>query len=333
MQKLILTRIASLAGVMLVLSLAVFFIQRLIPADPVRALVGRTASPEVVAAARVQLGLDDPFFVQYARFLGNLVLHGDLGNSLRTRNPVATDIGAFLPATLELVLVATVLALVGGLVLGILSSRSGWLSSVIRFVTVAGSSSATFLVGILAILVLYRNLGWFPAGGRSETVLAPGPTGFLLVDTLLAGNPAGWLDALRHLLLPAAVLALGPTVAIGRTLRGSLRTVMQADFIRSAHAKGFTWSAVTARHALRNSVNPALSMAGLQIGLLFSGSVIVETIFSWPGVGGYMSKAIGASDFPAIVGVVLVLGGAYVLINFVVDMLQLVIDPRLRSTS
>lgn len=329
MLRLVLTRIASLVGVLLVLTLAVFFIQRTLPSDPVRLLVGRNATPEVIAETRARLGLDDPFALQYLHFLGRL-LHGDAGTSLRTRNPVSADVLRYLPATLELVLVATVIAVLGGLLLGVLSSRGGWLSGLVRLLTIAGSSSATFLVAILAILVLYRNLGWFPAGGRSGEFSSSKPTGFLLVDTLLGGDLPGWLDALHHIVLPATVLAVGSTVAIGRTLRGSLRRVLGSEFIRSANAKGFTWSQVNRRHALRNAANPALSMAGLQVGALFSGSIVVELVFSWPGVGGYLASSIGAADFPAITGVVLVLGVAYVLINFVVDMLQLAVDPRLR---
>ncbi len=331
MARLVLTRFASLVGVLLVLTLAVFFVQRTLPSDPVRLLVGRNATPEVIAAARARLGLDEPFVVQYVSFLGRL-LHGDAGTSVRTRNPVAADVSHYLPATLELVLVAAVMAVVGGLVLGIISSRGGWLSTVVRLLTVAGSSSATFLVAIVAVLVLYRNLGWFPAGGRSARFSSSKPTGFLLLDTLLGGDLPGWLDAAHHILLPAAVLAVGSTVAIGRTLRGSLRAVLSSEFIRSANAKGFTWWQVDRRHGLRNAANPALSMAGLQVGLLFSGSIVVELVFSWPGVGGYLASSIGSADFPAITGVVLVLGVAYVGINFVVDLLQLLVDPRLRRT-
>ena len=329
MLRLVLVRVASLVGVLLVLTLAVFVIQRTLPSDPVRLLVGRNATPEVVAATRARLRLDDPLALQYVHFLGRL-LHGDAGTSLRTRNPVSADVLRYLPATLELVLVATVIAVLGGLVLGVLSSRGGWVSGLVRLVTIAGSSSATFLVAIVAILVLYRNLGWFPAGGRSGEFASSKPTGFLLVDTLLGGDVHGWLDALHHIVLPATVLAVGSTVAIGRTLRGSLRRVLGSEFIRSANAKGFTWGQVNRRHALRNSANPALSMAGLQVGALFSGSIVVELIFSWPGVGGYLASSIGAADFPAITGVVLVLRVAYVVINFVVDLLQLAVDPRLR---
>ncbi|MFD1713918.1 ABC transporter permease [Amnibacterium flavum] len=331
MVRAVAVRLASLVGVLLLLAIAVFLIQRLLPADPVRAVLGRNASPDEIAARRSELGFDDPLPVQLVRFLGDL-LSGDLGTSLRTRSPVSADIAAYLPATLELVFVATVIALLGGLIVGVLSARGGWLSGVIRVVTAAGASAPSFLLAILGILLLYRQLGLFPAGGRSSDLLATStPTGFLLVDRLLAGDPAGWLDALHHVLLPAFVLAVGSTVAIARVLRGSLRSVDSLDFVRSARAKGFTALQVTTRHTLRNSLNPALSMTGLQVGMLLSGAVVVETVFSWPGIGAYLSASIGFSDLPAIVGVVLVLGVAYVVINFVVDMLQLVVDPRLRS--
>ncbi|GAB2464756.1 peptide/nickel transport system permease protein [Conyzicola lurida] len=332
MVKAIATRIGSTAAVLLVLSLAVFFIQRTLPADPVRALVGRTASPEVIAAARERLGLDQPVIVQYFQFLGGL-LRGDAGTSLRTRNPVLDDIAAYLPATLELVVVAITIALVAGFVLGVVSSRGGWLSTGVTAVSVAGSSAATFLVAILAVLVFYRNLGWFPAGGQSSSGAAVGPTGFVLVDTLLSGDLGAWFDAWHHVLLPAAVLAVGPAVAIGRTFRGSLRSTLQSEFIRSAYAKGFGWHTVVLRHATRNALGPAVSMAGLQLGMLFAGSIVVEKVFSWPGVGGYLFNSIGVSDFPAIVGVVLVMGLIYVVVNFAVDMIQLAVDPRQRKVA
>lgn len=328
----ILVRVASLAGVLLILTLAVFFIQRQLPSDPARVLAGRTASPEALAAAREQLGLDQPFLTEYLDFLGRL-LHGDLGMSIHTRNPVRSDIGTFLPATVELVLVASVMAIVGGLALGVLAARGGWIAAVVRVVTVAGASAATFLVGVLLLLVFYRNLGWLPAGGRTSGTTADGPTQLVLVDTLLHGDPGGWVDGLKHLLLPASVLAFAPAVAIGRVLRGALRTTMKADFMRSASAKGGTWLSVVRRHGMRNSLGPVLSMTGLQIGMMLGSSVIVELIFSWPGVGNYLAQSIKSSDFAAITGVVLVLGVAYVFINFVVDTLQVIVDPRQRSSS
>lgn len=333
MVRAIVTRLASLIGVLLLLLVAVFLIQRVLPADPVRALLGRTATAAQVAAERTALGFDAPLYVQLVRFLGD-VATGNLGMSLRTRTPVAEDIATYLPATLELVFVATLIALVIGSLLGVLGSRNGGVSAVVRVVTGIGASAPSFLLAILAILVLYRDTGWFPAGGRSDDLSASStPTGFLLVDSLLAGNPGLFGDAVYHLVLPATVLALAPAVAIGRVFRGSLRSMDQLDFIRSARAKGFGEGGVILRHGVRNSLNPTLSMTGLQVGMLLSGAVVVESVFSWPGIGSYLSASIGFSDLPAIVGVVLVLGVAYVLINFVVDLIQLVVDPRLKRTA
>ncbi|MBT0768047.1 ABC transporter permease [Kineosporia sp. J2-2] len=312
-------RLAAMAGVLLVLTFVVDLIQRQLPSDPARVLAGRTASPQALAAARERLGLDEPLIPHYLGYLGRL-LGGDLGTSVSTRRPVADDIATYLPATLELVLVAAVMALAGGLLLGVFGARDGIAAGTVRVVTVAGASAASFLVAIVLLLVFYRDLHWFPAGGRGAALLAP-------------GGVTGFLDALWHLVLPAVVLSLSPAVAIGRVLRASLREAMAADYVRSARAKGAGWWATVWRHGLRNAAGPALSMAGLQVSIMFSGSVVVEGLFSWPGLGRYLSGAIAASDLAAITGVVLVLGVAYVLLNFVVDMLQLLIDPRLRETS
>jgi len=332
MLRAVLVRVLSFAGVLLFLTLVVFFVQRSLPSDPARALAGRTATPEALAAARDRLGLDRPFPVEYVHYLGRLA-RGDLGESVATRRPVAHDIGTYLPATAELVLVASVLAVLGGLVIGIVAARTGAVAGGVRAATIAAASTATFLLGVLALLVFYRDLGWLPGGGRSDDGARSSPTGFLLVDDLLHGDLAGWLGAWEHLVLPASVLALAPAASIGRVLRGSLRTVLRADHVRSATAKGGTWWSVVRRHGLRNAAGPALSVAGLQIGLMLSGSVVVELIFSWPGVGGYLASAIRSSDFAAVSGVVLVLGVAYLVINLVVDVLQLLLDPRQRSGS
>lgn len=325
-------RLLSLVGVLLLLSLAVFLVQRLLPGDPVRAFVGRTATAAQVAAARTALGYDDPLWLQYLGYLGRL-LHGDLGSSLRTRDPVARDIGAYLPGTLELVTAAVLITVVLGVAIGLIGSRSGALAGVVRVVSIAAGSAAAFLVAILVLIVFYQTLGWFPPGGRSTDLTSSGPTGLLLVDTLLAGNTIGFGDALWHLVLPASVLSLASLLAVARTLQGSLRSTLRADFVRSAEAKGQGPWTVRLRHGLRNAAGPALSMLGLQVGVMLAGSVVIELIFSWPGLGGYLGAAIQGADLPAIAGVVLVFGVAYVVINFVVDLLQLLVDPRQRSAA
>ncbi|GAA2514700.1 ABC transporter permease [Winogradskya humida] len=328
--KQIASRVASMLGVLVVLTFAVYFIQRQLPSDPARVLAGRTASPEALAAAREQLGLDKPFLLEYFHYLGRL-LHGDLGISVTSRNEVSSDIGTYLPATLELVVVAGVLALIGGLILGVIGARDGWLAGAVRFVSVAGASAPTFLVAILLLLVFYRDLGWLPAGGRGDALAASEPTGLRLIDNLVHLDGAALADTVNHLVLPALVLALSPAMAIGRVLRSSLRATMATDFVRSASAKGGSWPAVVWRHGLRNALGPALSIAGVQVSVMLGGSVIIEMLFSWPGLGNYLSDAIANSDLSAIAGVVIVLGFAYVLITFVVDTLQILIDPRLRE--
>jgi peptide/nickel transport system permease protein len=291
MARFALTRLASLVGILLGLSVVVFLLQAVVPADPVRAMVGASATRETVEAKRHELGLDRPLPAQYAQFL-NRAVRGDLSMSLHTRRPVRTDIAAFLPATVELAAAALALALVLGGALGLLTARGGGAS--LRVGLVAGASVPAFLLALLLLIVFYANLRWFPGSGRVSAELdAPtGPTGLLTVDGLLAGRLDVVRDALAHLALPALCLALGPAVALGRTLRSSLQTVL---------------------------------------GMLLAGVVVVESVFAWPGLGLYTARAITNVDFPAIVGVTLVMGAAYVVINALVDVAQVAADPRLRA--
>lgn len=327
--RLVLGRLVSTVGVLLLLSFIVYGIQRVLPTDPARALAGRTASPAQLAAAKAQLGLNDSFLHGYFRYIGQLA-GGNLGISLSTRDAVGSDLRTYVPATLELVVVATLVALVLGLLLGTVGARDGRLGSTVRFLLVAAGSAPSFLVGIILLIFFYRDLGWLPGGGQSA-IAHTHPTGLVLTDGILEFDPSAIRDGIEHILMPAIVLGLGPATAIGRVLRGSLREVMDADYVQSSLAKGATWRAAVRKHGLRNSLSAALSVAGLQLGVMLGGSAVVELIFSWPGIGNYLTQAIGASDLPAITGVVLVLGLAYVVINFIIDMLQLVIDPRLRD--
>jgi peptide/nickel transport system permease protein len=330
MTRMILVRIGSLVVVLLVLTLAVFVIQAVLPADPVRAAVGGEAPDSVVKAKRHQLGYDQPLPTQYVRFLGRVV-RGDFGESLRTRRPVLDDISHFAPATIELAASSAFLAGVLGVMLGLWSAHGGRGSNTARVVMLALASAPTFFMGILMLLLFYRQFGVLPASGRLGSNYADaGPTGFLLVDSILHGNPGLWWDAIRHLAIPAVCLALGPAVAIGRVLRNSLLEIMRHDHVRTARAKGLSERMVVIRHALRNASGPALSMAGLQVGLLLAGVVVVELVFAWPGLGLYTQQSIQNADFPAVIGITMVLGIAYVVINALVDILQLVADPRLR---
>jgi peptide/nickel transport system permease protein len=330
MGRFALTRLVSLVGILLGLSVVVFLLQAVVPADPVRAMVGASATPEIVEAKRHELGLDQPLPAQYTRFLRRAV-RGDLQMSLHTRRPVRTDIGAFLPATVELAATALALAVVLGGALGLLTARGGGTS--LRVALVANASVPAFLLALLLLIVFYARLGWFPGSGRiSPELAAPtGPTGLLIIDGLLAGRVDVVRDALAHLVLPALCLALGPAVALGRTLRSSLQTVLVSDHIRTARAKALTERGVLLRHGVRPALNAPLTLAGLQVGMLLAGVVVVEAIFAWPGLGLYTARAITTVDFPAIAGVTLVMGAIYVIVNALVDLAQVAADPRLRA--
>lgn len=329
--RLLTKRVAAAAVIVVALATAVFVLQQLSPLDPAKAMLGPGASAQAVAQQRVKLGLDDPMPARLGRYLAGLPT-GDLGTSYRTRRPVLTDLGAFVPATAELALTAIGLALLLGIFFAVSTSLRWPGAAVLRGLLMAGASAPAFLLGIAAILVFYQQLGWLPASGRSSLPDVPsGPTGMLVADGLLAGRLDVVSDAVKHLVLPAFAVAFGPSVAIGRVLRTSLSAEERSDYARTARAKGLTDAAVLRRHVLRNAIGPALSMTGLQVGLMFAGVLVVEQIFAWPGIGQYTAQSIPVADFPAIAGVTLLLGVGYVVINTVVDLLQGFADPRIAA--
>lgn len=331
MLVLILRRLVALIVIVLALTAVLFLLQHAAGGDPVKASLGPGASPELVAQTRAKLGLDDPLTTQYFRYVGHL-LQGDLGVSYRTRRPVSTDLAAYLPATLELTFFALVLALVLAVIFAVATTLRWPGAGVFRLVLLIGASAPGFLLAIGGIIVFYKQAGLLPATGRTDITDAPtGPTGFLTVDAVLALRPDVLLDALRHLVLPGLAIAIGPAVSIGRVLRSSLVTTRDTDYVRTARAKGLREGTVLRRHVLRNAIGPALSMTGLQLGLMFAGVLVVELIFAWPGLGQYTAQSIPVDDFPAIAGVALLLGVAYVVINTVVDLLQATADPRIEA--
>jgi peptide/nickel transport system permease protein len=332
MGSLLARRGLALIAVLFGLAVIVFLLQAVIPADPVRAMVGASAPPEVVAAKRHELGYDRPLPVRFTDFMGRLA-SGDLQTSLRTRNPVLTDLGTFAPATLELAFAAMALAALLGVGLGLLLVAGGRAARVMRIALIGGASVPTFLLALLAILLFYSTLHLLPASGRVDDTLAipGGPTNLLLIDSILHGDPTLFWSALTHILMPAFTLALLPALAIARTLATSCEQVMREDYVRTARAKGLRERTVLLRHALRNASGPALTMSGLQFGLLLGGIVVVEQIFAWPGLGRYIDQSIAYSDFPAITGTTLLLGAAYVIVNFLVDLAQSWADPRIRT--
>jgi peptide/nickel transport system permease protein len=324
-------RTAAMVVILIALAAVIFYLQKISPLDPVHAQLGGQASAGAVADRRHQLGLDKPVTAQFWQYLTNLV-HGDLGTSFRTRRPVMTDLRAFLPATLELALSGLVMALVLALILAFGTTLKWRGSGIFRGVLLVGASTPTFLLGIAGILIFYQKLGWLPANGRSGISDAPtGPTGLLTVDGLFQGRLDVTIDAIRHLILPSLAIALGPAVSIGRVLRSSLVADQHSDYARTARAKGLGEFRLLRQHVLRNAVGAALSMTGLQVGLMFAGVLVVEQVFGWPGIGQYVAQSIPVADFPAIAGVTLMLGVAYIVINTVVDVLQAAADPRIKT--
>ncbi|RFA06728.1 ABC transporter permease [Subtercola boreus] len=328
MTRFVVRRLASAVVLLLVLTAIIFLLQAVSPGDPVKAFLGNNASPAAVAAERQALGLNDPLPVQYLQFLTNL-LHGDLGMSFRSHRSVTSDLAAFLPATIELVTVSFVFALILGTIFAVSGALRWRGSAFYRGPLLVLATAPPFLLALGGIVIFYAQLSWLPASGQGADTT--GPTGFLLIDSIVTGDPGTWGVAWQHLILPGVVLAIAPAIAIGRILRSSLESTLQADFVRTAESKGLKGHVVIARHVIRNSIGPALSMAGLQLGFMFAGVVVVEQIFSWPGIGNYLANSIPVSDFPAIAGVTLVLGTIYIIVNAIVDVLQTLADPRLSA--
>jgi peptide/nickel transport system permease protein len=331
MIRLIVKRLAAAVVIVLALTAGMFILQKVSPVDPVHAMLGAQASAGQVVAEQHRLGLDRPLVDQYLSYLAGLP-RGDLGMSYRTRRPVSTDLRSFVPATAELAAYALLFALILAALLAIGSTLRWPGAGLLRLTLIAGASVPAFLLAIAGILIFYQHLGWLPATGRTSYASAPaGPTGFLTIDGMIAGRPAVTLDALRYLLMPALAVAAVPAVSIGRVLRSSLISGMSSDYVRTARAKGLSERRIVVGHVLRNCLGATLSMTGLQVGLMFSGVLVVEQVFAWPGIGQYMAQSIPAADFPAIAGVTLLLGVVYVAVNAIVDILQAVADPRISA--
>lgn len=332
MKTFIASRLGAMVAILVALTAVLFVLQNISPLDPVKAQLGAQASAQAVAARREALGLNDPVLVQFWHYLTGAVT-GDLGTSYRTRHAVLSDLSSFFPATLELALCGLLIAIMLAVLLAFSTTLNWRGAGLLRAVLFTGSSAPMFLLGIVGLIVFYQTLGWVPANGRLAVANPPdGPTGLLTVDGLLHARFDVVADAVHHLILPALVIAIGPAVAIGRVLRSSLLADIDSDYARTARAKGLSETRIMARHVLRNSVGAALSMTGLQVGLMFSGVLVVEQVFGWPGIGQYIAQSIPVADFPAIAGVTLMLGALYVVINTAVDLLQAAADPRIAVT-
>ncbi len=307
----------------------------LLPGDPAAALLtmqGVTPDQKTIAEFRKQWGLDRPIYEQYFTYLGN-VARGDMGKSMVTKRPIADSLLDFFPATLELSLAAMMVAILIGIPAGIASAvkRNGWVDQVVRVVSLFGVSMPIFWLAILTLIVFYLNLGWVPSSQRISVAQAipPSVTRLYLVDYLLAGNVAGFLDALHHLLLPALLLGYSIVGLVARITRANMLDVLSQDYIRCARAKGLMERAVLYRHALRNALIPTVTALGLSFSALLSGAVLTETIFAWPGLGRFAVQSIFFLDRVAVMGVTLLVGVIVSIVNLAVDVLVAFLDPRL----
>jgi peptide/nickel transport system permease protein len=335
MARLIARRLMFMVFVLWGVTLITFFLSRVAPGDPARLIAGPRANAAALANIREIYGLDRPLPVQYVRYMGDL-LHGDLGTSFVTRRAVVSDLAAFFPATLELAFFALLVGSLAGLVIGVVAAmhRGSALDVFGRFFAIGGLSMPAFWLAMLFQLVFFSRLGWLPFGGRLDTGLARPPqvTGLFTVDSLLSGELSTFLNAAQHLILPVLTLALAEIGLMARIVRTSMLEVLGEDYLRTARAKGLSGMRILFRHALRNALLPAVTVLGLEFGLLAGGVFLVETIFAWPGLGRYAYDAIRASDYNAIMGVTLLIALMYVVINLVVDVVYLVLDPRIRYT-
>jgi dipeptide transport system permease protein len=330
----LLKRLALLLPTFIGITLAAFFLIRLVPGDPIEVMVGeRKLDAEAHARLVTQLGLDQPLLVQYGRYLKQTV-SGDLGMSIVSREPVSREFAALFPATIELALAALVLALVVGVTLGALAAlnRGKLLDQGVMGLATLGYSMPIFWWGLVLIMVFSVDLGWTPVSGRIAIEYdIEARTGFMLIDSWWSGEAGAFTSALRHLLLPALVLGTVPMAVIARMTRSSLLEVLREDFMRSARARGLSPLRVVVVHGLRNALIPVLTVVGLQTGALLGGAVLTETIFSWPGIGKWLIDSIGRRDYPVVQAGILISALTFIAANLIVDLLYGVADPRIRD--
>lgn len=325
-------RLLQLIPVLLGMTFIVFMIIRAIPGNPAQIILGQQATKEAVEALTIKLGLDNPWYIQYFKYLGGL-FKGDLGESMRTRTPVADELWPYLAATFELALFAIIIAVVIGINAGIISAwfQNSWFDYTAMILALVGVSMPIFWLGLMGQWAFALELGWLPTTGR-EQVRDPvnAITNLYVLDTIIQGRFDQLGQVLRHLVLPGLALATIPMAIIARMTRSSMLEVMRSDYVRTARAKGQKMFWVVYKHALKNAIIPVLTIIGLQMGMLLGGAILTESIFAWPGIGRYIYEAIGARDYPVIQSGILVVAFIFVMINLLVDLLYGLIDPRIK---
>lgn len=327
-----LRRLLMVIPVLIGMTIVVFSIIRLIPGNPAQAILGQRATKEAVAELTQKLGLDQPWYIQYLDYVKRL-LTGDLGESLRTSAPISKEIWPYLAATLELSIIAILIAVFIGVNAGIISAwyQNSWFDYIAMVIALIGISMPIFWLGLMEQWAFSIKLDWLPTTGR-ENVRNPveAITNLYLVDTLIQGRTDQFVDVAKHLVLPGIALATIPMAIIARMTRSSMLEVMRSDYIRTARAKGVKMFWVVYKHSLKNAIIPVLTVIGLQTGLLLGGAILTETIFGWPGIGRYIYDAISYRDYPVIQSGILVAATFFVFINLIVDLLYAFIDPRIK---
>ena len=303
MLKFTMKRLVYLVLVLVGVSFLVFLLLYMTPGDPVRMMLGESATPEAQAELRLELGLDDPFLVQYGRYIKNIVVHQDLGTSYSTRRPVLDEIMTVFPNTVKLATAAIIIAVILGTFLGIVSAvrQNSLLDNAVMVLALIGTSAPIFWIGILMIILFSVNLGWLP------------PSGF---------------GSFKQLIMPALALGMQSTAVVARMTRSSMLEVIRQDFVKTARAKGQKESVVIMKHVFRNALIPVITVVGLQFGTLLGGAMLTEVVFSIPGVGCLMIEAIKQRDFPIVQGSVLFVAACFSLVNLAVDLLYAVVDPK-----
>lgn len=321
--------VITLFGVLVI----TFTLSHVIPADPIAAITGGQAPPEVIERIRERMGYNDPLHIQFFRYIRR-IFDGDLGRSIATRHLVTQDLKDKFPATIELATTAMLISICIGIPLGMISAikRDKLPDHGARIFSLVGNSMPAFWLGLILLLIFYYYLDLLPGGSQLDYFMERPPrrTGLMTIDSILDRNPEAFLNYLKHLILPAFVLGYLFTAQIARITRSSMLEVLQQEYIRTARAKGLREWVVIYRHALRNALIPTTTIIGLAYGGLLEGSVLTETIFSWPGLGSYVTGAFLSLDFPAVMGGTLLIAVIYSLANLTVDIVYVLINPRIR---
>ncbi|MBT3700547.1 MAG: ABC transporter permease [Alphaproteobacteria bacterium] len=328
----ILKRLVSLCITVAGIAIVTFFLSLIVPLDPLAAIAGPQADPETVERLRALYGFDQPLHVQFYRYIERLA-HFDLGMSFQTGRPVLDDILYFFPATFELASIAMIIAIVFGIPLGVISAvkRNSFLDQAARVISLIGVSMPVFWLGLVLLLIFYFKLDWLPEPGRLDIMLIEPPriTGMLLIDSAIAGDGEVFWDAFMHSIMPATVLGLFGLAGIARIARSSMLDVLSQEYVKTARIKGLSEFWVIARHAFPNALVPTVTMIGLTYGGLLEGAVLTETIFSWPGLGRYLTVAFLTLDLNAIVGGTMLVAISYSLVNLLVDLLYAYLNPKI----